>query len=144
MRFLVVANQTLGGQHLIDEVRRRLATGPCSFHVLVPASAPHDRFTWVEEEAFAIAAERLDRALERFRRLGAEVDGEVGDPSPLQAIRDVWQRERFDGIILSTLPPGISRWLRLDLPSRVAAAFDAPVTHLVGEPEATSVRRRGG
>ena len=79
---------------------------------------------------------RLDRALARFRALGADVDGEVGDGNPILAIEDALRREAFDEIILSTLPPGISRWLRLDLPSRVSERFRLPVTHLIAEPEA--------
>jgi hypothetical protein len=143
-RFLVVANQTLGGPHLIRHVRRLLAEGPCAFHVLVPATPPREMAVWTEGDARAVAEERLRAALERLRELGAETDGEVGDPRPLQAIDDVLLRgERFDGIILSTLPPGISRWLKLDLPHRVEARFGLPVTHLVGEPEPAAPRRRG-
>jgi hypothetical protein len=59
----------------------------------------------------------------------------VGDPSPVEAIRDALRDREFDGIILSTLPPGISRWLRQDLPSRVEKEFDLPVTHVIGEAE---------
>ena len=75
-RYLVVANQTLGGRHLEAEIRRCLAAGPCAFHVVVPATPPHETWLWVEEEAHAIAAERLLHAIERFRELGAEVSGE--------------------------------------------------------------------
>jgi GABA permease len=142
-RYLVVANQTLCGEHLVEEVRRRIRAEPCSFHVVVPASAPADRFTWVEEEAYAVAAERLHRALRRFREIGAEAHGEVGDPRPLEAIRDVLLREPFDAIIVSTLPPGPSRWLKLDLPNRVAATFGLPVTHLIGEAEPIATPRAG-
>lgn len=39
----------------------------------------------------------------------------------------------FDEVIVSTLPPGASRWLRLDLLHRVERRFDLPVTHVVGE-----------
>lgn len=133
-RYLVVANQTLGGEHLAEKVRECLRVGPCRFHVLVPASPPHDHATWTEGEAHEIAQRRLDAALARFRDLGAEADGEVGDPSPLEAIRDVLLREEFDEILLSTLPAGISRWLRQDLPHRVRR-FGLPVTHVVAEPE---------
>ncbi len=34
-RYLVVANQTLGGAELAEELRKRLED-PCSFYVLVP------------------------------------------------------------------------------------------------------------
>ena len=90
-RYLVVANQTLGGEHLTEKVRQCLAEGPCSFHLLVPASPPSDH-AWTEGEARAIAAERLARALEAFGELGAEVDGEVGDPNPMLAVEDALRR----------------------------------------------------
>lgn len=132
-RYLVVANQTLAGEHLVKEVRARLSSGRCQFHVLVPATHPDDHAVWTEGEAQAIARRNLGRALELFRRLGANVDGEIGDEHPLTAIRDVLREQEFDEIILSTLPPGISRWLGQDLVSRVERGFAIPVTHVVGE-----------
>jgi hypothetical protein len=134
-RYLVVANQTLGGPHLIDKVRETLETGPCSFHVLVPATPPGHFATWTEGEALAVAQERLDAALSRFKELGAEAGGEVGDPNPLEAIADAIRERTFDEIILSTLPPGGSRWLKQDLLHRVERSFSVPVTHVVGEDE---------
>ena len=142
-RFLVVANQTLGGEHLIAEVRARLARGPCQFHILVPASAPGDHATYTEGEAQAVAKRNLGEALDRFRKLGAKADGEVGDEDPLGAIGDVLRDQEFDEIILSTLPPGISRWLGQDLVSRVERSFAIPVTHVVGESEAAGNDTRG-
>jgi hypothetical protein len=135
-RYLVVANQTLGGEHLIEEVRRRTDSGPCRFHIVVPATPPEELIPWTEGEAIAIAQSRLDRALERFREMDADASGEVGDRNPMLAIEDALRDGQFDGIILSTLPPGISRWLKLDLPSRVVGHFGLPVTHIVGEAEA--------
>jgi len=35
-RYLVVANQTLGGRELREEIRKRVAAGDVSFYVLVP------------------------------------------------------------------------------------------------------------
>ena len=134
-RYLVVANQTLGGAHLVRRLRDAAARGPCSFFFLVPATPPQDHATWTEGEAEALAGERLARALIRARELGVEADGRVGDPNPVQAIADAMIDERYDEIIVSTLPPGISRWLKLDLPHRVERRFDVPVTHVVGEPE---------
>lgn len=134
-RYLVVANQTLGGAHLTEKVRGTLGAGPCSFHVLVPATPPGHFATWTEGEAVAVAQERLDAALIRFKELGAEAGGEVGDPNPLQAISDALLEQTFDEIILSTLPLGASRWLKQDLPHRVERTFSIPVTHVVGEVE---------
>ncbi len=133
--YLVVANQTLGGEHLMGKVRECLAAGPSTFHVVVPATPPREHFTWAEGEARAVAQDRLTRALDRFRELGAEAGGEVGDADPVQAIGDALRAGHFDEIILSTLPQGPSRWLRRDEPHRVTAAFSLPVTHVIGEPE---------
>ena len=137
-RYLVVANQTLGGEHLAEKVREYVAAGAAQFHILVPATHP-EHLTWTEGQAKAMAQHRLDEALVRFRELGATADGEVGDDSPLRAIGDVLRREQFDEIILSTLPPGPSRWLKQDLPHRVVRTFNLPVTHVVAmrEPATT-------
>jgi hypothetical protein len=37
-RYLVVANQTLGGDQLLEKLRERMEAGPAHFHVLVPAT----------------------------------------------------------------------------------------------------------
>ncbi|HET9724065.1 MAG TPA: hypothetical protein VFR44_09520 [Actinomycetota bacterium] len=139
-RYLVVANQTLAAGQLERSVRGCMAAGPCRFHIVVPATPPKDHLTWVEGDAMAIARERLDRALEWFHEIGAEVHGTVGDARPLLAIGDALRDQPFDEIILSTLPAGVSRWLRMDLPSRVRAAFDLPVSHVVSAPEPTGSR----
>lgn len=135
-RYLVVANQTLGGEPLLAELRRCCQGGAASFHVVVPATHPKDQWTWTEGEANAVARDRLERALERFRELGTEeVTGEVGSARPVEAIGDALRDGDFDGIVLSTLPAGVSKWLNQDLPSRVERSFDLPVTHVIVEAE---------
>jgi hypothetical protein len=137
-RYLVVADQTLGGPPLLS-LLRELARTPCTFHVLVPASPPAEH-SWTESEARAIAPKRLETALERFKTLGAEeVTGEVGDPRPIQAIDDAMARGPFDEIVLSTLPPRASRWLRLDLIHRVRSSYGLPVRHVIGQRERVKV-----
>jgi hypothetical protein len=139
-RYLVVANQTLGADVLYEQIRDCLAAEPCTFHIVVPASPPTEHLTWTEEEARAIACDRLERALTWFRELGAEVDGEVGDANPLLAISDALSDREFDHIILSTLPVGISRWLKMDLPSRVSASFGLPLSHIVSPVQRTEAQ----
>ena len=134
-RYLVVANRTLGGSHLMAKVRECVAAGPSEFHVLVPASHNAKDFTWTEGGDRAAAEARLAEAMARFRATGAVVTGEVGDGNPLEAIGDVLRREQFDEIILSTLPPGISRWLGQDLLTRVKKQHRVPVHHIVAAEE---------
>jgi len=58
------------------------------------------------------------------------VTGEVGDSEPLMAIQDALTAGDYDEIIISTLPLGISRWLRLDVISK-ARALGPPVSHVL-------------
>lgn len=129
-RYLVVANQTLLGDPLLGRIKEILNAGPCQFHLVVPASHAPGRAVQTEARDHAFAAERLREGLERFRVLGADVVGEVGDRRVMDAIRDAMlHAPPFDEIILSTLPPGLSRWLHQDLPRRIQRAFERiPVT----------------
>jgi hypothetical protein len=143
-RYLVVANRTLGGDHLIRAVRQRMHNGPCEFWVVVPAVRPVDARTedrsygsdagdygWAESgELFA--QQRLDRELQRLHEAGVEADGEVGDADPYKAVSRTMADKKFDEIILSTLPRARSRWLRQDLPRKLQR-FGIPVTQVVSD-----------
>jgi len=140
-RYLVVANQTLGGEPLFARIRELARAAPSAFHVVVPATPPRDH-VWTEDEAVKTAASRLDSALARMAGLGLDADGEVGDGSPMLAVEDaIREQGPFEAIVLSTLPPGLSRWLRLDLPHRVESAFGLRVIHVIGEPDHVGARR---
>jgi hypothetical protein len=79
--------------------------------------------------------------LERLRALGAECDGEVGDAHPQLAVEDATRSGlEPDEIIVSTLPSGVSKWLRLDV-LRLLNRYDVPVTHIVSETESQRARR---
>jgi hypothetical protein len=138
-RFLVVANQTAGGKHLLDKVAQSIAEGLCQFYLVVPATRdPNHSLVWTEGQSIALARRRMQEAIQQLRDIGAEVDGEVGDQSPLTAVADALRHQPFDEIILSTLPPGLSRWLAQDLPRRVRRLSALPVTHIVSRVEAST------
>ena len=143
-RYLVVANQTLASHHLLEHLRHCHAAGPSWFFVLVPATPIPIQVVPGDGDAALLARRRLEAALARFRGEGVSAVGAVGDPSPLRAVTDALRQESFDEIVLSTLPPGTSRWLVEDLPSRLGRATGLSVTHLVAadqlSPEATGSR----
>lgn len=157
-RHLVVANQTLGGQRLLDLVEERRDAGSAVFHVLVPATPTVDDLLSTgalyggvlgaeglhlpidapdERDAIERAHKRLEVALQRLAGLGVEATGEVGDGDPVLAIDAVLAEREFDEIILSTLPPGISRWLKVDLVNRVSRRVPVQVTHVYAAAEPT-------
>jgi cell pole-organizing protein PopZ len=138
-RYLIVANQTLTEAHLIAKVRELDRGGPCAFHVVVPATVPQDH-PWTEGEVQGTARHRLEEGLALFRDAGVEATGQVGDADPVVAVEDVLREQAFDGIVISTLHPRISRWLKLDLPRRVEGLFGLPVIHVEGEEQPATPR----
>lgn len=147
--YLVVANQTLGGKELLGAIRDRMAQDSAEFWVVVPATplshlandigslsnvfpigaaVVQPTVADLHDQSVATAETNLAAELERLRGIGATVDGAVADEDPLVAIEEAVATRQFDEIILSTLPPGISRWLSLDLPHRVRRRIDLPLT----------------
>jgi cell pole-organizing protein PopZ len=136
---LIVANQTAAGSHLLHEIRRRMEEGPCRFMLVVPATPPPGKALWTEGEANAHAHRRLEVALTKLGETGAQIDGAIGDPSPAEAVAEQLVARDYDEIIVSTLPPGISRWLKQDLPHRIERRFEIPVTHVIAQRESASL-----
>ena len=148
-----MANQTLGGDRLMDEIRERMVTKACSFYVLVPAipakglntaaaafAAPEtgvpartmagalEREEAERKRAQMTTRSRLSQLLDQIRAEGGKAEGDVCDSDPVKAIDLALQEGPFDEIIISTLPLGASRWLGLDVPHRVERRFKVPVT----------------
>ncbi len=120
-RVLVVANRTAATPALIAAVRERAERGPAQFTLLVPnTSSGVERFADPEDHADTEAQNTLELALPLLEEAaGGEVTGMVGAPEPMDAIQDAVNLHGFDEIILSTLPKRVSRWLHLDLPSKL-------------------------
>jgi hypothetical protein len=88
-----------------------------------------------EEEARSVLREALPKLSEAA---GSQVTGSVGDAEPLMAIQDAVNLGHYDEIIISTLPLGISRWLKLDLISK-ARGLGLPVTHVLAPSKTEAV-----
>jgi hypothetical protein len=164
-RGLIVANQTLGGEALDRSVRDCIGRDVRVFYVMVPATkvkdemagwpggfgvhegmspdqirALHERAAHDQEAAWAEARrrarQRLEQMIEKIETAGGEADGEVGATDPLEAVTEALERHGpFDEIIVSTLPAGLSRWVKRDVPHRIARLADVPVTTVEAEAE---------
>ena len=141
--YLVVGNQTLVGPALSTAIAERIAADDATeFYVVVPATPVQGAFTWDEDKAYAAARDRLEAMLGHLRTMGADATGEVGHKDPVEAARDALRRHPADEVILSTLPPGISRWLGQDAPSRLKSAVPVPVVVVTAEPSRTKAEAR--
>ena len=120
-RLLVVANRTADSDELFDELHNRAEQDPIAVTLLVP------------QELYGGAGRRLNAALTRLHEAGIAAEGMLGDTDPVIAVQDAWSPDRFDEIVVSTLPSGVSRWLGLDLPHRVSRLTGAPVAHVVAQ-----------
>lgn len=126
---LVVANRTADTDELYEAVLRRAARSPIRVTLLVPAA-------WEVGDPLGsqrASRRRLRAATTRLRESGVAVQGVLGDSDPVAAVEAVWDPERFDEVIVCTLPATVSRWLRIDLPHRVERLTGAPVTHVTAD-----------
>lgn len=128
-RVLVVAHRTAATPALLDAVRQRAARGPATFTLLVPNQAHGlHRIVDAEDQSDDEAQAVLELALPLLEdAAGGRVESMIGDPEPLNAVQDAVNLHGFDEIIISTLPKRVSKWLHLDLPSKVGG-LGLPVT----------------
>jgi hypothetical protein len=117
-KLLVVANQTVDSDELYDALRQRADRGPLAVTLLVPQD---------QQDGLG---HRVNAALERLHANGVEAEAMLGDVDPACAVIEVWDPRRWDEVLVSTLPTGLSRWLKCDLPQRIQRAVDAPVHHI--------------
>lgn len=117
---LLIANRTATTSALREAVARRAARSPSHFHLVVPA-APHGLHRVVDPEVAgrAEASEQLALALAVLSEAaGGDITGEVGVADPLAAIQDALGGQRFDEIVISTLPHRISDGCGSTFPAR--------------------------
>lgn len=133
-RVLVLAHKTAATQPLLDAVRDRAQQGPCLFTLLVP-NATHGLHKVVDaqDQDLGEAQGTLDQALPLLSEAaGSPVQGLIGDPDPMAAVQDAINLHGFEEVIVSTLSVRLSRWLKLDLPSKVAG-LGLPVKTVTAE-----------
>jgi hypothetical protein len=136
-RVLVVAHKTAATPALMDAVRERAQRGPATFTLLVPKAVhgitrvadPEDAPDDEARDLLSLALPLLEEAA------GSRVEGLIGVSSPLDAIQDAVNLHGFDEIIISTLPSRVSRWLKLDLPSKLDG-LGLPVTTVTAKERA--------
>jgi hypothetical protein len=136
-RILVIANETVGGERLREEIRSRSEGYDEQVFVVCPAlNSPLRHWASDEDNARIQAQERLNTSLSRLRQVGVDAKGEIGDAEPLQAMEDALRLFGADEIIISTHPEGRSHWLEKGIVDGARERFAVPITHVVVDLEA--------
>jgi hypothetical protein len=131
-RILVIANETVAGMRLREEVQAAAREGGARVHVVSPAlNSPVKHWVSDDDQARAKAQERLERSLAELGRLGIAATGEIGDSDPVQAIEDALRTFGADIVIISTHPEGKSNWLERGVVRTARERFAVPITHVV-------------
>jgi len=137
-RLLVVANETVGGEALLEEIRGRCAERRSEILVVTPALVASRVEQWASDvdEAIELARQRMELSLLSIQELGLKAKGEIGDSDPNVAIEDALRSFAADEILISTHPPDRSRWLERGVVERAREQIDLPIAHVVVDLEA--------
>ena len=129
---LVIANETLAGTALVEEVARLVAEDG-EVLVVCPVLVGRSHY-WTSDLSAGIeqARARLHGSLESLRARAIASEGVVGDGHPLLAIEDALRTFPCDRILIVTHPPERSVWLERRLVARARARFTPPVSHAIG------------
>ncbi len=107
------------------------------FVIVIPATPLNllQQFEGTAKSARGLAAQRAQSTRLHLESLGVRVRStRIGSWDPYEAIEDALMADTYEAIVLSTLPPGVSRWLRMDLPSRVARRHpEIRLVHVVAQ-----------
>lgn len=140
-RLLVVANETVGGEALLDEIRQRCRGRECRILVVTPALVGSRASHWASDvdEGIELARQRMELSLIAIEELGLKAKGEIGDSDPNVAIEDALRVFPADEIVISTHPPDRSRWLEHGVVERAREEIDLPIAHVVVDLAAASI-----
>ncbi len=136
---LAVANETIGGQQLIDTIVGKAGGGQARVILCVPRTQPQHGNVIYADSVYDAARVRVDLARTYLRSEGIEAIGEVGDPDPYSATMDAVAEYHPDEIVISTKPAASSGWMRRDLVERIEDASGLPVEHVVTDVEGQGI-----
>jgi hypothetical protein len=132
-RLLVVANETVQGEALLNEIRDRCQDRRSEVMVVTPALVASRASHWASDidEGIELARQRMELSLIEIRQLGLKAKGEIGDSDPNMAIEDALRVFPADEIVISTHPPDRSRWLEHGVVDKAREQIELPITHVV-------------
>lgn len=136
-RVLVVTTEAVDGARLREQVLRVTGEADAEVRIVVPATklSPLQWLANEEDDARGEAQETADEAGRAVDDAGdvEDVEVEVGDSDPVQAIEDALRTFPADRLVIVTPSGEQENWLEKDSAAEAIQRFDLPVTHLAAD-----------
>jgi hypothetical protein len=134
-RVIAILTDNLHGSEPVEQILANADQEGVELRVVVPAvEATALRHTMGDiDEPKREAEERLERALGELRERGIEVDGEVGDPDPVQAAQDALLKQPADEVLIFEHCEEQSKWYEEGLLERAQEGIEPPLRVIVVE-----------
>jgi hypothetical protein len=134
-RVIAIVTDDLHGSEPLEQLQANANGAGVEVRIVVPAvEASPLRHTLGDIEGPRERAEdRLDRNLKALRDGGLEVDGEVGDPDPVQAAQDALLKAPADEVLIFSHAEGQTEWYEKGLYERAQESIEPPLRLVVLE-----------
>jgi hypothetical protein len=134
-RVIAIVTDELHGSEPVEQIRACVDGEGVEMRLVVPAvEANALRHTMGDvDEPKQQAEERLQRNLKLLREGGLQVNGEVGDPDPVQAAQDALLKAPADEVLIFEHDEAHHRWYENGLFERAQESLEPPLRMVVLE-----------
>jgi hypothetical protein len=132
---IAILTDNLHGSEPVEQILANADQDGVELRVVVPATEANAlRHTMGDiDEPKREAEERLERALQTLRERGIEVNGEVGDPDPVQAAQDALLKAPADEVLIFEHCDEQSKWYEEGLLEKAQEGIEPPLRVVVVE-----------
>lgn len=128
-RVIAILTDNLHGSEPVEQILANADSDGVDLRIVVPAteaSALQHTLGDIDEPKKE-AGERLERALKTLRESGIEVNGEVGDPDPVQAAQDALLKAPADEVLIFEHCDEQSKWYEQGLLEKAQEEIEPPL-----------------
>ena len=135
-RVLVVTTIAVAGARLREQVLRETGEADAEVRIVAPATKLSP-LKWLANEEDNARGQAEEVAQEAGNAVGAaselDVEVEVGDSDPVQAIEDALRTFPADRLVIVTPTGERANWLEKESAAEAIERFELPVTHLAAD-----------
>lgn len=137
-RIVILANEAIGGEALVDEIRRHTEGRQGEAYLVAPAlvESPLELAAGDVDDEIEQARRRLAASIAALQRHAIKATGNVGEADPNLALEDALRLFPADEVIMVVHPRERRTWLEADVVDRARQSLHMPITVIEVEPGA--------